>query len=274
MTRVKAEEPSAKEAVAVLEPKGTYTEEAAKKMFPGKGCAYFTTFSEIIGAVDSGKIKLGVVPIENSTEGSVGEVLYALLEKDVHICGETVLGISHCLLTPKGAKKISAIISHPQAAAQCKNFIKKNYPDAELRFSSSTAQAAKTVSEEKPKDTAAIASKLNSAYYNLEVLAEGIQDSSENETRFVAICKSPLHSGKKASLILALKNRPGALHEVLGEFARRGINLVKIESRPSKKKLGEYIFFIDFEAKEGSDILGALKGKTLWLKDLGRYSTT
>lgn len=274
MKRVKqAEETGAKkELVAVLEPRGTYTEEAAKKMFPGKGCAYFTTPSEIVEAVDSGKIKLGVVPIENSIEGSVGEVLYALLEKDVHICGETVLGISHCLLAPKGTNKIRYILSHPQAAAQCKNFIKKEYPKAELKFSSSTAQAAKTVSEEKLKDTAAIASRLNSTYYKLEVLAEGIQDSSENETRFVAICKSPLPSGKKASLILALKNKPGALHEVLGEFARRNINLVKIESRPSQKKLGEYVFFIDFETKgDPSELMSALRERTLWLKHLGSY---
>jgi len=258
--------------VAVLEPKGTYTEEAAHRLFPGEACEYFATFSEILEAVANNRIAKGVVPIENSIEGSVGEVLYALLEKDVHICGEDVLGIRHCLLAPRGTKEIRAIISHPQAIAQCKNFIKKKYPKAELKFSSSTAQAAKTVSEEKLKNTAAIASRINSEYYALDVLAEDIQDSRHNETRFIAVCKNPMPSGKKASLIIALKNTPGALYELLGEFSHRNINLVKIESKPSQKKLGEYVFFIDFEARgDSSELIGALRERALWLKYLGSY---
>lgn len=259
--------------IAVLGPEGTFSEEAAKKLFPREELVYFEEVDEVMESVERGVAKYGILPIENSIEGSVGSVLYSLLEKNVKISKETTLDISLCLMALPDTE-VKTIISHPHAIAQCKKFINKNYPSARIELSNSTSKAANEVAGGKKRDTAIIGSKAVSRIYGLKILKENIQDYQENKTRFIAVGLGE-SNGQKTSLIFTLKDRPGALYEALGEFAKRKINLTKIESKPSRKSLGEYLFFVDFEGdlkgKKESEALENIRKKTAFLKILGSY---
>jgi prephenate dehydratase len=211
--------------------------------------------------------------------------------------GEIVVKIEHCLLSKGGPEKIKVILTHPQGLAQCRHFLKKNFPEAELRSTGSTSHAARLAGEF--EEMAAIASPEAAECYRLKVLLPNIQDRKENYTRFIAmraVEKSPAKqvlcaaedkpdkpessglSACKTSIIVYLeKDRPGALYEILGAFAKNNINLTRIESRPSKKELGDYYFYIDFEGHT-SDVLieetiKDIKSKTDTLKLLGSYPT-
>ena len=264
-----------KNSVAVLGPKGTFTEEAAKRMFPGMELEHCDTVDDVFEAVGRG-LEYGVVAAENSLEGSVNTTMDCLLEHDVGISREIVLDIRLCLMAPPGAKKegIKTILSHSHSFGQCRKYLKKNHPKAALKRYDSNTAAIKELGELKTKGVAAIGPGAAASLYGLEILSEGIEDAP-SQTRFIAISKKTSTTGKKTSIIFALKDRPGALYHALKDYSDNGINLTKIESRPAKKKLGEYSFFIDFEGSlnetKVKKALMSLKEKTIFLKTLGSY---
>jgi len=257
--------------VAVLGPEGTFTETAAKKMFEEPALEYKDNVEEVFKYADSGK-GTGVVAIENSLEGSVTKTLEALMEYDVKICGETTIEINLCLIKKPETKEIKAVLSHPHALAQCKNYIKNRYSKARLQPTDSTVAAIKELRG--TENAAAIGPKQAAEKYGLEIAEENIQDD-KSQTRFVAISREEC-SGKKTSLIYSLKDEPGALYDTLKVFAEKNINLTKIESRPSRKKLGEYVFYVDFEnngldKQETKKLLEKIREKTTFMKYLGSY---
>ncbi len=261
--------------VAVLGPKGTFTEIAAKKMFGDAELVYCKTIQDVFESVDNNKTEYGVVAIENSLEGSVGPNMDCLLNYDVSITKDMSRDIEQSLLVLKGVKKkdIKIIESHPHALGQCRQYLKKEFPNVTTITCASTASAMDDVL--KHKDRAAIGFADAAKTRGLKILARNIQDFP-SQTRFIAISKKKSGKGNKTSVIFALKDRPGALHDILGIFDENKINLTKIESRPSKRKLGEYIFFVDFESKDMNEkeigkTIEKIKSKTTFLKNLGSY---
>ena len=259
------------EKVAVLGPKGTFTEIAAEKIFEGAQMEYMDDVDDVFEYVDSGK-GVGVVAVENSLEGSVSKTMEGLMEHDVRICGEATLDINLCLIKKKETKDIKTVLSHPHALAQCRKYRKKTFPKAKPHATDSTAAAMLEL--DGIEDAAAIGPKYAAKTYGLEIVEENIQDD-RSQTRFIAIGKKECW-GKKTSIIFAVKDEPGALYSVLKIFSDGKINLTKIESRPSRKKLGEYIFYVDFENngldKKGVEaMLLKIKERTTLLKNLGSY---
>lgn len=256
-------------------PQGTFTEEAALTV-EGKHIA-FNTISDVFKAVQSGEVDCGVVPIENSIEGSVGVTLDLMThDYDLMIKEEIIIPISHNLLINPDAelKEIKTVYSHSQALSQCKKFIEDL--GAEMHSVTSTSKAAEIISGNKSQAAigTARAAKLN----NLKMAARDIQDYKNNLTRFVVISSQDnMRTGNdKTSIMFSLfEDKPGGLYEILGDFALRNINLTKIESRPSKEKLGRYIFFIDFDGHREDEmicnILNIIKSKVGSLKIFGSY---
>jgi prephenate dehydratase len=266
--------------VAVLGPRGTYSELAALDYFGKAEFLYCQGITEVVRTVAEGVVDGGVIPVESLREGSVGEALDALAWMDVRVKAELVLPISHSLLGVKGARleQVTQVLSHPQALSQCREFLKDRLPRAELIEMSSTARAAEQVAKLQLPHMAAIGPVALAELYGLEILYENIQGGEENLTRFFCLAKSD--SGKtgrdKTSIVFyTAQDRPGILYEILGEFARRKINLTKIESRPSKRALGDYLFFVDFEGHREDPIarkaLEGVRRKTAMLKVLGSY---
>jgi prephenate dehydratase len=286
--------------IGALGPEGSYSEKAVqiwilRHRLNSVEIQYFADIEDAFLAVIQKKSDLSIVPIENSIEGSVGVTLDLLHENGVEIVGEIVVKIEHCLLSKGGPEKIKVILSHPQGLAQCRHFLKKYFPEAELRSTGSTSHAARLAGEF--EEMAAIASPEAAECYRLEVLLPNIQDRKQNYTRFIALraagkntaeqvlsagenkpdkAENSSHSAFKTSIIVYLeKDRPGALYEILGAFAKNQINLTRIESRPSKKELGDYHFYIDFEGHISDVIiketLKDIKTKTDTLKILGSY---
>lgn len=263
--------------IAYLGPEATFTHLAAMKNF-GKSAEYIPakSISDVFSEVEKARADYGVVPIENSTEGVVNHTLDMFIESDLKICAETLLEISHYLLSrAKSIEKIERIYSHGQALAQCRNWTEEHLPNAELIETASTAEAAQKASKE--KNAAAIASELAAGLYGLKVIASRIEDRADNFTRFLVISKNfPNPSGiDRTSILFSIKDRVGALHDMLIPFKKNGINLTKIESRPTKKKAWEYIFFVDFvghiaESKV-KKALRELEEQCLYLKILGSY---
>ena len=267
--------------VGVLGPRGTYAELAARVHFKGRAeIAPYPMITDVAKAVARGEVDAGVIPVESLWEGSVGEALDALAWTDVKVQAEIVVPISHSLLGVKGAKlkEITQVLSHPQALAQCRDFLRKNLPRAELVEVTSTAKAAEAVSKYKLPFIAAIGAKELADLYKLHVLRENIQSGETNITRFLCLAggDSKWTGRDKTSIVFyTAVDRPGILHEILGEFASRKINLTKIESRPSKRALGDYLFFVDLEGhREDRKVKEALRGvekKTAMLKVIGSY---
>jgi prephenate dehydratase len=303
--------------IGVMGPEGSYSEKASKLWTLKYGLSdaeiqYFADIEDTFLAAVRGKSDISIIPVENSIEGSVGVTLDLLLEKDVVIVGEIVVKIEHCLLSKGRAENIRVILSHPQGLAQCRHFLKRHFPEAELRSTGSTSHAARLAGEF--EEMAAIASPEAAERYNLKILLSNVQDRKENYTRFIVLksgekaltekaldltkgenefksgqeseprFQSELEIGSenysfsafKTSVIVYLeKDRPGALYEILGAFAKRKINLTKIESRPSKKELGDYYFYIDFEGHRNDalikDALEDIKTRAYTLKVLGSY---
>jgi prephenate dehydratase len=260
---------------------GAYSEEAVLSYF-GKNVNLFPqrTLAEVFEKVDRGLVDYGVVPIENSVEGSVNETHDLLLEFDLRVCGEVIHKIVHCLITsPKSSlADIKKVLSHPQALGQCRRFLRKYGFEPIPTYD--TAGSVKMVKELNDYTLAAIASERAAIYYKMKVLVKGIQDSPLNYTRFLVLAKgmeASYEKGKsyKTSVIFATKHKPGALYEALGEFARRNVNLTMIVSRPTKKGAWEYNFFVDFEGhvndKVVKDALEGLRKKVTFLKILGSY---
>lgn len=261
--------------VGFFGPPGTFTEEAAA-MLSEERVAY-DSIPHVMEAVRDHKVDLGVVPIENSIEGSVGITLDLLThDYDLKIKKEIIIPISHnLLLDPKtNIEDVKIIYSHIQALSQCRNFIEDF--GASIRGTSSTSVAAELVVGK--KDAAAISNRRAAKIYGLKIEASDIQDYKNNHTRFVVIDEEDhLPTGNdKTSIVFSLPDdKPGGLYEILGEFAKNEINLTKIESRPSKEKLGRYIFFVDFEGYRSepqiSNILNRIKSKVGYIKILGSY---
>ena len=241
--------------IAYLGPLGTFCEEAACKFTMGDTGDWellpCSSILDVFASVHRGEVDIGIVPIENSCEGSVNQTLDLLAnDYDLKITGEIILPIQQNLLTRSGVqiKDISRILSHPQALAQCRGYLYRKMPGAELVEVASTAEAARQVALTGGV-WAAIGTSGAAEAYGLTVLVPEINDHSNNETRFVLLSRfdNDCLWNCKTSLLVYVLNQPGALSRVLGEFSLRGINLTKIESRPTRKKIGEYFFFIDIE---------------------------
>ena len=263
--------------IAYLGPPLTFTHLAALSKF-GSSVDYVdcSGIGEVFNEVDKGRADFGVVPIENSIEGAVNYTFDMFVNSDLKICSEIYLEISHNLLSKvKSLKNIKRIYSHPQVFAQCRRWIEKNIPRAELIEVSSTSKAAELCS--KAKNTACIASLLASKKYSLKVLARSIEDTAHNVTRFLVIGENPAQptENDKTSIMFSVKDKVGALHDILVPFKKNKINLTKIESRPSRLKAWEYYFFVDmgghYESKKLKVALAELAKDCSYLKVLGSY---
>jgi chorismate mutase/prephenate dehydratase len=262
--------------IAYLGPRATFTHLAAIKKFGEK--VEFLALPDIpaiFSAVEKGEVNFGVVPIENSTEGVVTHTLDMFMDSNLHICSEVVLRISQHLLGNVSLNKIKKIYSHPQGFAQCRKWLAKHMSQRELIDAETTAKAAEIV--KKKKDSACIASEACSRIYGLKILSSNIEDSSDNITRFLVIGKylTKPSGGDKTSILFSVKDRVGALHDMLVPFKQNKISLTKIESRPSKKKPWEYYFFVDFQGhKDEAKVKKALKDlekKCHFVNVLGSY---
>lgn len=235
------------------------------------------SFDDVFESVKTGDVDYGVVPVENSIEGSVNRTYDLFLEYDLKVCGEIIIRISHCLIAHEGTKidQIKTVYSHPQALAQCRKFLEQHKLRAISTFD--TAGSVKMIKEEKLTEAAAIASERAAQIYNMTILEKEIEDIKNNSTRFFVLDKNDSqYSGMdKTSIIFAAKSVPGALYKILKEFADRNINLTKIESRPTKSTPWEYHFYLDFEGHrtetKQQQALEAIKDKTVFVKILGSY---
>ncbi len=257
---------------------GAYSEMAVYSFFGEsvevKPCK---SFDEVFESVKTGDVDYGVVPIENSIEGSVNRTYDLFLEYDLKVCGEIIIRISHCLIAHKGTKldQIKTVYSHPQALAQCRKFLEQHKLRAISTFD--TAGSVKMLKEENLMDAAAIASERAAQIYDMTILEKEIEDIKNNSTRFFVLDKkdSPYSGEDKTSIIFAAKSVPGALYKILKEFADRNINLTKIESRPTKSTPWEYHFYLDFEGHrtetKPQQALESISDKTVFVKILGSY---
>jgi prephenate dehydratase len=263
--------------IATLGPAGTFSHEATIKRDNRSEIIFKNTVWDVFESVSKGKVDEGVVPIENSVSGTIGLTADALMEFDLNIVAEITLQIKHNLVGPNGINKIKTLYIHPAAYEQCGKFIRKNIPDARIIQTSSNAASAKMISNQKDETKAAVVPKQAVDIYNLKIIKKDIQDNKFNITRFIAISKKENKKTSRDRTSIAIYpqvDKPGLLYSLLGEFAKRKINLTKIESRPSKGKLGDYIFFIDMQGnKEDEDIQQAFKSieKDFFLKILGSY---
>lgn len=243
--------------VAYLGPEATFSHLAGVKYF-GQAADYrpIETIEDIFYEVERGRVQYGIVPLENSIEGSVTSSLDAFMKCKVKICGEEYLNISHNLVNFSGdINEIKLIVSHSQPLAQCRQWLRKHLPNVKTQSVFSTGLAAQMAAED--HSVAAIASSLAIKTYQLQLVVKGIEDYSGNTTRFVLIGqKSPSKSGRdKTSLLIGFLDRPGALNDTLAILARRNINLTRIESRPVKGEAGKYLFFIDMLGHQDDGIL-------------------
>lgn len=235
--------------VAYLGPEGTFTQQAVIKHF-GQWARTkpMAAIDEVFREVEAGAVHYGVVPVENSTEGVVNHTLDSFLNTNMNICGEVELRIHHHLMLGKNtrADKISRIYSHQQSFAQCRKWLDLNYPNAERVPVSSNAEAAKMVQSE--WNSAAIAGYMAAELYELQIVHERIEDRPDNSTRFLIISRTPVPpSGRdKSSIIVQLRNEPGALYGLLKPFADHQVDMTRLETRPSPNGSWAYVFFIDF----------------------------
>ncbi len=270
-------------SVAYLGPNGTFSEEAALKRF---GNAITTvacdSIDEVFRTVESDAANYGVVPVENSSEGAVSRSMDLLLQTPLLICGEIQLPVHQFLMAQQTElSQINKVYSHPQSLAQCHRWLRTNLPhisSAALINAASNADAARQAATD--KQAAAIASRRAAELFGLTVCAENIEDDPKNTTRFVVIGKQVVSvSGKdKTSLILSTNNRSGAIYRLLEPLAQHGVSMSRLESRPSRTGLWQYVFFIDIEGhQEDVNVAAALEGlreKAAFLKILGSYPAT
>lgn len=263
--------------VAYLGPRATFTHMACMQKF-GSSAQYVPVHSirEVFSEVERGRANFGVVPIENTTEGVVNHTLDMFIDSNLLIYGEILQEVSHHLLSKSGAlEDVKKVYSHPHAIAQCRNWLETNLPHVSVAEVASTARAAELCMEE--LSSAAIASELAGQLYGLKVIKARIEDNLNNVTRFLVLSqKPPERTGKdKTSLMLSVKDKVGALYDLLRPFASHGLNMTKIESRPSRRKAWEYIFFVDVEGHiEEERVKRAVEEITprcLFLKVLGSY---
>lgn len=263
--------------VAYLGPQGTFSEEAAIKQFGGNAvlqpCASIDT---VFRQVEAGQAGYGVVPVENSTEGSIGRTHDLLLATPLKICGEVLLPVHQCLMSRGGkAAGVKKILSHQQSLAQCHEWLNQRYPAARRMPVVSNAEAARMAA--KDAAAAAIASKTAAAVYRLKIIASSIEDEPQNTTRFVVIAAHDAGpSGKdKTSLVMSTRNVPGAIHALLTPLAGHGVSMTRLESRPARTGRWEYLFYVDIEGHQDdpnvAQALRELGEKAAFLKNLGSY---
>ncbi len=281
--------------IGFLGPKGTFSQQATNAYINklDNEIIEYPNINELILAVENKIIDEAVVPIENSIEGAVNLTLDMLAHKvNLKIKADIIIPIVHNLLVKPGTKDINFILSHPQAIGQCRNFITNNYPNAIIKYTYSTAQAAQEISRgthidtyhyssrNNQADSAAISALSAAKEYGLEAIYTSIQDFNHNYTRFVVLShieNSNRTKANKTSIIFSTENKPGSLYKILQILDLWGINMTKIESRPAKDIFGAYIFFVDMEGSykdaDLNDALTMIKRKTTLFKFLGSYPT-
>ena len=257
---------------------GAYSQEAALVFF---GNSVLTrpceTLDEVFKLVQEGHVHYGIVPVENSQEGSISRSYDLLLDADVMVCGEIQIRVSHCLIANRETSpaSIKRIYSHPQALAQCQSYLR--HLGCEIIPAYDTAGSVKMIKEKKILDGAAIASARAAKIYDMKIIAREIEDNPRNTTRFFILSRedAPPSGDDKTSIVFLLKHKPGTLYQALGAFAKRKINLTKIESRPTRQKPWEYNFYLDFEGHRGDvavqQTLAQLEDISLFLRVLGSY---
>ncbi|MCE9551334.1 MAG: prephenate dehydratase [Betaproteobacteria bacterium] len=264
--------------VAYLGPSGTFSQEAVEKRFGqailSKPCV---SIDEVFQTVESGKANYGVVPVENSTEGAIGRTLDLLLQSQLKVCGEVMLPVHQCLLSQAtNLSAIKRVFSHSQSLGQCQVWLNTNLPNAERVPVGSNTQAI-ILALEQQADSAAIAGEKAAKNYGIPILAENIEDDPRNTTRFLVIGNQDVApSGKdKTSLVMSAPNRPGAVYDLLAPLAKNGVSMTKLESRPARSGVWEYVFYMDIEGHQHepkvATALVELKQVAAFVKTLGSY---
>ena len=257
---------------------GAYSEEAAYQYFGVRAVVKpCESLEDVFKAVEGGTVQFGIIPMENSIEGSIPRSYDLMLDSTLMVSGELNLKVNHCLIAHPGVAldNIRRVYSHPQALGQCSHFLRQlNF---ELLPTYDTAGSVKLIKEQGIMDGAAIASERAATIYGMKILARDIQDNPNNYTRFFALGRrdAPPSGDDKTSVVFAVKHRPGALYEFLRVMAEHKINLTKIESRPTRKKAWEYNFYLDFEGHRENEnfraAMPALEEHVLFIKILGSY---
>jgi len=269
-----------KATVACQGVEGAYSELAATRLFSQPDIQYFKTFESVFSAVENGFCQYGVLPLENSTAGSVNKVHNLMQSRDFYIVRSIRLKIDHNLLAPKGVKRedIREIVSHEQALTQCARFLEKMGPKVKATQCENTAAAAEMVAKTERRDIAAICSHRCVKLYDLNCLEKDIQDTSSNHTRFICISKKlEIYPGAdRTSIIMTVPHEPGSLYRALGRFYALGINLGKLESRPIPDRDFDFLFYLTLETSVYSDalaeILEDMQESSEGFKYLGSYS--
>lgn len=264
--------------VAYLGPEGTFTHAAALKHFGHFVKAQpLSAIDEVFREVESGQVNYGVVPIENSTEGMVNHTLDSFVDSPLYIAGEVKLRIHHNLLSAHAGdiSQVKRVYAHQQALAQCRKWLDSHCPQVERIAVSSNGKAARLAVDE--PGVAAIASDMAAELYELDVLARNIEDRPDNTTRFLIIGSDvvPASGQDKTSLMVSVKNKPGALYHVLEPFHRHGVSMTRLESRPSNSGTWAYVFYIDFEGHIDDDnvqaVINEISPEAVEIKHLGSY---
>ena len=255
---------------------GAYGDVASRLLVPTGAYIPCLEFMDVFRGVEDGYLDLGVVPVENSLEGAVTQVNDLLTTTRLNVIGEVKVNVNHCLLATEATdyREIRVVYSHPQALAQCRDFLMRN--KLELRPYYDTAGAAKMLARENPKAAAAIASSLCAELYNLDIIKEGIEDGPSNSTRFLLLSRKPYSGqGDKTSIIFAVAHEAGQLYGVLKLFADAEINLTRISSMPLRSDPSNYSFFLDFEGSEKdkkvAEVMEKVAEMSISLKNLGSY---
>lgn len=262
--------------IAYLGPEASYTHLASLSKF-GSSVSYFpaSSINQVFIEVEQKQADYGIIPVENSNEGAVNHSLDMFIESDLKICSEILFEISHNLMSRSDKKHIRRVYSNPQAFGQCRLWLDTHLPGAELIETVSTTAAAQRAQKEDA--SAAIGSKLAATLYNLPILAQGIQDFSQNVTRFLVVSRQtpPPTGNDKTSILVSIKDKVGALHEMLNPIRKYKVNMTKIESRPSKKRAWDYYFFIDFEGHAEKPVIKKMlidiENRAKFMKVLGSY---
>ena len=260
---------------------GAYSQIAASKMFKIPSILYFSSFDGVFAAIESGMCEYGVLPIENSTAGSVKRVYDLMVDHNLYIVRSMRMKIDHNLLSKPGTKQsdIKEIFSHEQAIDQCAAFL-RTMKDVKVTVCPNTAVAARMVAESERTDVAALSSRDCAELYGLQILASSVQDKSNNYTRFICVAKNPLifPGADRTSIMLITHHKPGALYNVLAKINALGLNLLKLESRPLPEREFEFMFYFDIEASAYSpvlpELLSELDADSEEFKYLGTYAET
>ena len=263
--------------VAYLGPQGTFSEEAARRQFGGQAllqpCA---SIDEVFRSVEAGQSGYGVVPVENTTEGSIGRTHDLLLATPLKVCGEVLLPVHQCMMSRSGkTASVKKIYSHSQSLAQCHEWLNQHFPTARRMPVVSNAEAARMAAGDAA--AAAIGSSAAATVYKLKLIASNIEDEPQNTTRFVVIAGHDAGpSGRdKTSLVLSTRNEPGAIHALLSPLARHGVSMTRLESRPARTARWEYVFYVDIEGhQQDANVAQALKkiaAQAAFIKNLGSY---